>query len=103
MRISNILFKMASLPKEPHKRSLSTEEMIGLFVEDDSANGAGVDTDSSDLSCDSDSSDKEIIKDEMVELEEETEHVAPVKDVRQEVGKQHQLVHWQKVKRKLGS
>ena len=71
---------MASLPKEPHKRSLSTEEMIeGLFADDDSENGADVETDSSDLSCDSDSSDEEIIEDEIVELEEETEHVAPVR------------------------
>ena len=71
---------MVSLPKEPHKRSLSTEEMIeGLFADDDSENGADVDTDSSDLPCDSDSSAEEIIEDEIVELEEETEHVAPIR------------------------
>ena len=41
---------MVSLPKEPHKTSLSTEEMKeGLFADDDSENGADVDTDSSGL------------------------------------------------------
>ena len=39
----------------------------GLFADDDSENGADVDTDSSDLSCDSDSSHEEIIEDEIVE------------------------------------
>ena len=51
----------------------------GLFADDDSENGADVVTDSSDLSCDSDSSDEEIIEVEIVELEEETEHAAPVR------------------------
>ena len=88
---------MVSLPKEPHKTSLSTEEMIeGLFADDDSENGADVDTDSSDLSYDSDSSYEENIEDEIVELEEETEHVAPAR-------KRFQTRGGQEVKRKLGS